>query len=52
MDPTEYKLGSRSHCTRPRQAPLGSIVAATDPIAGRMPPCSLPSRYSLRAAGV
>jgi hypothetical protein len=31
MDPTEYKLGSCSHCTVPRRAPLGLIVSRLRP---------------------
>jgi hypothetical protein len=50
-DPTEYKLGSCSHCTVPRRAPLGLIVAGFGPIAGRMTPCSPPSRCGLARWG-
>ena len=31
MDPTEYKLGSCSHCTVPMRAPLGLIVIKLRP---------------------
>ena len=50
-DPTEYKLGSCSRCTVPRRAPLGLIVAGFGPIAGRMTPCSPPSRCGLARWG-
>ena len=46
MDQTEYKLGSCNHGTAKAGSPRINIPASR-PIAGRMPPCSPPSRYGL-----